>query len=63
MAGFFNTIALDLKIAQLVMLALLVMIASFYVGTLFGNSPASVFEQPLPAVNGSAEASGEGFIL
>ncbi|XP_073287402.1 probable methyltransferase PMT6 isoform X1 [Primulina huaijiensis] len=49
MVGFFNAGAFDWKTGQRIMLILLTMAASFYVGTLFGNSSSSPyvpFEQP-----------------
>lgn len=38
MAGFVNTAAFDWKAGQILTVALLVMIASFYTGTLFANN-------------------------
>ncbi|KAK4404799.1 putative methyltransferase PMT7 [Sesamum angolense] len=67
MVGFINMRAFDWKAGQLIMIALLVMVASFYTGTLFGDNSSSVYvplsqqdvqqKQP-PAANGSALASG-----
>ncbi|KAI3472252.1 hypothetical protein Pfo_029740 [Paulownia fortunei] len=47
MVGFINLRAFDWKAGQLIMIALLVVIASFYTGTLFGNSSSSLYV-PLP---------------
>ncbi|KAI3471648.1 hypothetical protein Pfo_028298 [Paulownia fortunei] len=67
MVGFINLRAFDWKAGQLIMIALLVVIASFYTGTLFGNSSSSLYvplpqqgvqqKQP-PTANDSAVASG-----
>lgn len=68
MVGFISKMTVDWKAAQLLAFALVVMIVSFYTGTLFGHNSASVYETLLPqkdqqrelppAVNGSAQASG-----
>ncbi|KAL0453182.1 UNVERIFIED_CONTAM: putative methyltransferase PMT7 [Sesamum latifolium] len=43
MVGFINMRAFDWKAGQLIMIALLVMVASFYTGTLFGDNSSSVY--------------------
>lgn len=67
MVGFVNIRAFDWKAGQLLMAALLVMIASFYTGTLFANNSSflytppqqqSVLEKQTSGANDSASASG-----
>ncbi|XP_051138831.1 probable methyltransferase PMT7 isoform X2 [Andrographis paniculata] len=61
MVGFINTMTFDWRLAQLVMVALLVMIASFYAGTLFGNSSASIYETlPQKAENQEQSSAVDG---
>lgn len=64
--GFVNS-AFDWKVGQIIMVALLVMIASFYTGTLFGNNSSFLYapsqqrdvqHQQNPTANGSASDSG-----
>ncbi|KAL3819733.1 hypothetical protein ACJIZ3_005638 [Penstemon smallii] len=64
MVGFMNMRAFDWKTGQIIMITLLVMIASFYTGTLFGNNSSSLYV-PLQQqnvqqsnANGSAASSG-----
>ncbi|GFP80867.1 probable methyltransferase pmt7 [Phtheirospermum japonicum] len=47
MLGFINMRAFDWQAGQFIMIALLVMIASFYTGTLFGNNTSSSLYVPL----------------
>ncbi|KAI3446504.1 hypothetical protein Pfo_003169 [Paulownia fortunei] len=67
MVGFINMRAFEWKAGQLIIAALLVMIASFYTGTLFGNNSSFLYaplqqqrvqqKQP-PIANDSSSASG-----
>jgi hypothetical protein len=58
MGGYSWGSAFDSKSGQMIMVALLLMVGSFYSGTLFGNNNASIYVSQLSSSSNSSSSHG-----
>lgn len=58
MGGYSWGSAFDSKSGQMIMVALLLMVGSFYTGTLFGNNNASIYVSQLSSSSNSSSSHG-----
>jgi hypothetical protein len=62
MGGYSLGSAFDSKSEQMIMVALLLMVGSFYTGTRFGNNNASIYVSQLSSSSNSSSSHGMFFL-